>query len=90
MIINHFSPDNTFRNQMLMLINNKDEEVRIQCSKILNFIIFEKDSSGNIEIVESLFYQTLNILCTTVNTSLKVGNNELQYTCLETVFNIGW
>lgn len=90
MIINHFYPDSSFRKHMLMLINDKDEEVRIQSSKILNYIIFEKDLSGNIEIVESVFYQTLNILCSTVNTSLKVGNNELQYTCLETIFNIGW
>jgi len=90
MIINHFYPDSSFRKHMLMLINDKDEEVRMQCSKILNSIIFEKDSSGDIEIVESVFYQTLNILCSTVNTSLKVGNNELQYTCLETIFNIGW
>lgn len=90
MIINHFYPDSSFRKHMLMLINDKDEEVRIQSSKILNSIIFEKDSSGNIEIVESVFYQMLNILCSTVNTSLKVGNNELQYTCLETIFNIGW
>lgn len=90
MIMNHFYPDNSFRKHMLMLINDKDEEVRIQSSKILNSIIFEKDSSGNIEIIESVFYQTLNILCSTVNSSLKVGNNELQYTCLETIFNIGW
>ncbi|CAI6361847.1 unnamed protein product [Macrosiphum euphorbiae] len=89
MIINHFNPDSSFRKHMLMLINDKDEEVRIQSSKMLNSIIFEKDSSGNIEIVESVFYQMLNILCSTVNSSLKVGNNELQYTCLETIFNVG-
>lgn len=90
LIMNHFYPDSTFRNLMLALINDKDEEVRIQCSKILNFIIFEKDSVGNIQLVDSYFFQLLNILCSTVNTSLKFGNNELQYTCLETIFNIGW
>lgn len=90
LIMNHFYPDSTFRNLMLSLINDKDEEVRIQCSKILNFIIFEKDSVGNIQLVDSYFSQLLNILCSTVNTSLKFVNNELQYTCLETIFNIGW
>lgn len=90
MILNHFHPESSFRNQMLMLINDNDEEVRIQCSNILNFIIFEKDSIGNIQTVETYFAQMLNILCSTVNTSLKFGNHELQYTCLETIFNIGW
>lgn len=90
MIMNHCYPDGLFKNQMLMLINDKDEEVRIQCSKVLNFIVFEKDSFGNYQIVESYFSQMLSILCSTVNTSLKYGNNELQYTCLETIFNVGW
>lgn len=90
LIMNHFYPDSSFRNQMLTLINDKDEEVRIQCSKILNSIIFEKDSVGNIQMVDSYLSQVLNILCTTVNTSLKYGNNELQYTCIETIFNLGW
>lgn len=90
LIINHFYPDSSFRNQMLTLINDKDEEVRIQCSKILNFIIFEQDSTGNIQMVDSYFSQVLNILCSTVNTSLRYGNNELQYTCIETIFNLGW
>lgn len=90
LIINHFYPDSSFRYQMLMLINDQDEDVRIQCSKILNSIIFEKDLNGNIQIVDSYFSQTLKILCTTVNASLKFGNNELQYTCLDTIFNIGW
>lgn len=89
-IINHYYLDSLFSNQILMLINDKDEEVRIQCSKVLNFIIFEKDSSGSYQIIESYFSQMLNILCSTVNTSLKYGNNELQYTCLETIFNVGW
>lgn len=90
MIINHFHLDSSFRNQMLMLINDSDEEVRIQCSRILNSIIFEKDSVGNIQTVETYFAQMLSILCSTVNTSLKFGNHELQYTCLETIFNVGW
>lgn len=90
MIINHHYLDGLFRNQMLILINDKNEEVRIQCSKVLNFIIFEKDSSGSYQIVESYFSHMLSILCSTVNTSLKYGNNELQYTCLETIFNVGW
>ncbi|VVC41563.1 Hypothetical protein CINCED_3A002699 [Cinara cedri] len=89
MIINHVYIDSSFRNQMLMLINDKDEEVRIHCSKILNYIIFEKDSSENIQMVQSFFPQILDILCSTANISLKYGNTELQYTCLETVFNIG-
>lgn len=90
MIINHCYLDSLFRNQILMLINDKDEEVRIQCSKVLNFIIFEKDSSGSYQLIESYFSQMLSILCSAVNTSLKYGNNELQYTCLETIFNVGW
>lgn len=89
-MINHFYPDNSFRNQMLMLINDNNEDVRIQCSKILNSIIFEKNSSGDIQLVELYFPQMLEILCSTVNNSLKFGNNELQYTCLETIFNVGW
>lgn len=90
LIINHFYPDSSFRNQMLTLINDKDKEVRFQCSKILNFIIFEKDSTGNIQMVDSYFFEILNILCSTVNTSLRYGNNELQYTCIETILNLGW
>lgn len=90
LITNHFYPDGSFRNQILLLINDKDEEVRIQCSKILNSIIFEKDSMGNIQVVDTYFSQMLNMLCSTVNTSLKFGNNELQYTCLDTIFNVGW
>lgn len=91
MITNHFYPDSYFKNQMLKLINDKDEEVRIQCSKILNSIIFEKNSTGNIQMVESSYFtEILNILCIAVNTSLKFGNKELQCTCLETIFNIGW
>lgn len=90
MIINHLNLNSSFRKQMLMLINDKDEEVRIYCSKILNYIIFKKDSSGSIEMVESFFPQMLNILSSTANTSLKYGNIELQYTCLETIFNVGW
>lgn len=89
-IINHFYLDNSFRNCMLMLINDNSEDVRIQCSKILNSIIFEKDSTGNIQLVESYFSQMLKILCSTVNNSLKFGYSELQYTCLETIFNVGW
>lgn len=90
MIINHLYLKSSFRNQMLMLINDKDEEVRIHCSKILNYIIFKKDSSESIQMVESFFPQMLNILCSTANTSLKYGNTELQYSCLETIFNVGW
>lgn len=90
MIINHLYLNSSFRNQMLMLINDKDEEVRIHCSKILNCIIFKKDASESIQMVESFFPQMLNILCSTANTSLKYGNTELQYTCLETIFNVGW
>lgn len=90
LMVNHFYPDSTFRNQMLKLINDEDEEVRIQCSKVLKFIILEKDSLGNIQLIKSYFSQLLNNLCSTVNTSLKYGNNELQYTCLETIFNVGW
>lgn len=91
MITNHFFPDSCFKNQMLMLINDKDEEVRIQGSKVFNSIIFEKNVTGNIQVVESSYFsKILNILCSTVNTSLKFGNKELQYTCLETIFNIGW
>lgn len=90
LVVNHFYPDDYFRNQMLSLINDKEEEVRFQCSKVLNSMIFEKDAAGNVQIVESYFSQMLNILCTTVNTSLKFGNVELQYTCLETIFNVGW
>lgn len=90
LITNHFYSDSIFRNQMLMLINDKDEEVRLLCSKILNHIIFEKDSSGSIQIIESCFSQMMNILCSTVNNSLKYGNSELQYSCLETVFHVGW
>lgn len=90
MVINHFYPDSFFRNQMLTLINDKDEEVRIQCSKVLSSIIFEKDSAGNIQVVESYVSKMLNFLCSTVNSSLKLGNDKLQYTCLETIFNIGW
>lgn len=91
MITNHFYPDSYFKNQMLLLINDKDEEVRIQCSKILNSIIFEKNSTGSIQMVESAYFtKILNTLCSAVNNSLKFGNKELQYTCLETIFNIGW
>jgi hypothetical protein len=91
MITNHFYPDSYFKNQMLMLINDKDEEVRIQCSKILNSIIFEKNLTGNIQMVESAYFtKILNTLCSAVNNSLKSGNKELQYTSLETIFNIGW
>jgi len=90
LIINHLDPDSSFRNRILMLINDKDEEVRIQCSKILTSIIFVEDPNGNIQIVDTYFAQMLNILHSTVNTSLKFGNNELQYTCLDTIFNVGW
>lgn len=89
-ITNHFHPDNLLREQILLLIKDKDEEVRIQCSKVLNYIVFEKDLTGDIQMIESFFYQMMNILCSTVNTSLQLGNNELQYTCLETIFNVGW
>jgi len=89
-VMNHFYPDSNFRNNMLTLINDKDEEVRIQCSKIFSSLIFEKDSTGKIQIVESYFSQLMNILCSTVNASLTLGNTNLQFTCLETIFNIGW
>ncbi|XP_050431325.1 serine/threonine-protein kinase ATR [Adelges cooleyi] len=88
-IINHFQPDNNFKSQMLTLIQDKNESVRIQCSKVLNYVIFEKDPTGDLQIDDSLFIHTLNILCTTANDSLTVGNNELQYSCIETIFNIG-
>ncbi|XP_050524661.1 serine/threonine-protein kinase ATR isoform X2 [Daktulosphaira vitifoliae] len=88
-IINHFYPDKYFRNQILTLIQDKEEDIRNQFSKIINSIIFEKDSMGNFQVIDPLYSDTLNILCKTINTSFKLGNVEQQYSCLETTFNIG-